>query len=167
MKKPSTLRTILLTLLIIPYTLGVFSIFSSYFNFYYRPAFQTQIATSKKEELKILTFDSKELAKINWVEVNKEFEFEGKMYDVAKIEKKGSGVLIYCDNDTLEDLFINWLKTGGKSISKIIMQVHFFEPIAYFECTLSEWKCERPNNFYSDHYLSVISELITPPPRFV
>jgi len=48
-----------------------------------------------------------------------EFEFNGEMYDVAKIEKDGSNVFIYCIRDENEELLIsNYEKVSGTNSEK-------------------------------------------------
>ncbi len=165
MKKPSAMRKILLGFLILLYTLSSLGVFSSYFSFYFRPHFRAQVSLAKKDELKTLSLTASEFENINWIEINKEFEYQDKMYDVAKIEKEGSGYLIYCENDSLEDLFFNWLKSESKSASKVIVQIHFFEPINYFECSPVVLTNEVAINTFTNLYLSITQELVTPPPR--
>jgi len=167
MKKPSAIQGILLGFLITLYTLSSLGVFSSYFSFYYRPNFKTQISLKKQEELKTLSLTASEFKNVKWTEVDKEFEYQDKMYDVAKIEKNGHGYLIYCENDTFEDLFFNWLRSESKSASKGFVQILFFEPIAYLEFNPFVRTNEWAKNNFSNLYLSIPRELTTPPPRLV
>lgn len=164
MKKPSaTFRRTLLLLLIVPYILHMLGMFSSYVAFYHRSAFQMQVA-SKHEELKTLSLSITEFENIKWTEAKKEFEYFGKMYDVAKIEREGTKYLIYCENDSFEDLFINWLKSASKSKSKMLPQIQFVEPIAEFDCALPRGAV-TPKRISTNLYLSFLREIIPPPPR--
>src|ERR1051325_3768376 len=110
MKRPSaTLRSFLLALLMIPYLLVVTGALSNYIAFYHRFSFQAQVASSQREDLKIITLSIAEFEKIKLVEEGKEFEYQERMYDVAKIEKQGANYAVFCESDSLEDLFISLL----------------------------------------------------------
>jgi hypothetical protein len=55
---------------------------------------------------------------LNWRD-EYEFEFNGEMYDVAKIEKNGNNVFIYCIRDENEELLIsNYEKVSGTNSEK-------------------------------------------------
>lgn len=166
MKKPSvTTRSFLLALLAIPYLLVVLGVLSSYVVFYHRLSFQAVVASSSKEELKTLVLPTSEYEKLRWTEEGKEFEYRGKMYDVAKVEKKAANYVITCENDSMEDLFVNWLKSVSKSKAKLIPQIQFSQPTEKLEfhafIKTSEKNGQAPCNFYS----SFLAEIVPPPPR--
>jgi len=165
MKKPSTLRSVLLLLLIIPYTMSVVGVFSSYFTFYHRSAFQTHVSSLNNQDLHVLVVSVSEFENIEWIENEKEFEYNGKMYDVAKIEHQGDKYQIYCENDFLEDLLITLLKTGGKSKCKVNPSIQFIESLPDFQCNNFEPESKEEKRVIHNFYYSIFQELITPPPR--
>ena len=54
--------------------------------------------------LEISAYDFENILK--WYD-SKEFKFNGKMYDVIKIEKRSDQYIIYCFNDIKEELLIS------------------------------------------------------------
>ncbi|MEJ2103414.1 MAG: hypothetical protein P8X47_02420, partial [Ignavibacteriaceae bacterium] len=55
---------------------------------------------------------------LNWKEEN-EFEYKNEMYDVAKIERIGDNVFIYCVRDEMEEqLIANFERVTGTNSTK-------------------------------------------------
>jgi hypothetical protein len=166
MKKRSAIKGVLLSFFIALYAMSTLGLFSSYLTFYHRSAFQLQVIQVPHEALYTLNLTKEDFKKIIWLEANKEFEYNGKMYDVSKIEQNDFGYSILCENDTFEDLVMNWVKTTGKTASNVILQIHFFEPIETFSCVAYVPQSNLIMSLINIHYSSVSKELITPPPRF-
>ena len=160
------IRTIIFPALLVPYLISMLGMFSSYFAFFHRTGFRTEVASSEVNDLQVLIFSKSEFEKIAWTEENEEFEQGGKMFDVGKIEQKENFYLVYCENDSFEDLFIDFLKaTSGKTKSRMIAQVQFFAPLSEFNCVNFSWLSGSPNDLVTELYHSVPRELHTPPPR--
>lgn len=160
-----TIQRFIVTLLMIPYLLVVLGVLSSYVALYHRFSFQAHVTNSQQADLNTMTLSVAEYQKIKWTEEGKEFEYGGKMYDVAKIARQGADYVITCENDSIEDLFVNWLKSAGKSKSKTIPQIQLSQSIGEIEikAPINSVDKVRPvlNNFYS----SFRAEIIPPPPR--
>jgi hypothetical protein len=166
MKKPSAiLRSVLLALVMVPYLLVVTGVLSNFIAFYHRYSFQAQVIISQQEDLKILALSASEYKKINWIEDGKEFEYFGKMYDVAKMERQGSNYMISCENDSLEDLFLSLWKAAGKSKSKMIPQIQISQPITEFKIKSPINSSEKIGSPAAIFYPSFLAEIIPPPPR--
>ena len=97
-------------------TVGVFS------NLYlslHRTSFQEFVAESAPSDIEKLFFSVTDFSKIDWIEEDREFELNGKLYDVSKIEQTARGFDIYCVNDSLEEGFIamfdQWKKSNSPS----------------------------------------------------
>lgn len=56
------------------------------------------------EELHQFVFSEDELGAMDWVRRNKEFVYEGKMYDIVYTEKDGGRIHFYCINDEEEEV---------------------------------------------------------------
>ncbi|GHN01520.1 hypothetical protein WSM22_30090 [Cytophagales bacterium WSM2-2] len=146
--------------------MSVIGIFSSYLTFYHRSSFQTQVITSKQEDIQVFTFSKSEFDSIVWEETNREFELEGKMYDVARIEYKDNKYFVYCENDYMEDLLISMLKTTGKSKCKMNPAIQFFEPVGELICESCFSKSQQEEHVVTNFYRSLLPEAVAPPPRF-
>ncbi|HLZ16904.1 MAG TPA: hypothetical protein VKQ08_07680, partial [Cyclobacteriaceae bacterium] len=72
----SKIRPLILHALLIPYTVSLFGLFSSYFAFFHRTSFQLEVA-SKDNGLKVLTFSRAEFEGISWTDGRREFERDG------------------------------------------------------------------------------------------
>lgn len=160
-----TFRRFLPALLIVPYLAYLVGMFSPYISFFHRSTFQARVVELNQESLTTLVVSSAEFEKIKWTEAHKEFEYFGKMYDVSKIEQNGNQYSIYCENDSFEDLFIDWLKSASKSKSKVMPQIQFVEPLVDFEC-MQSFQNIAYHDCFEKGYLSILRELISPPPRF-
>jgi len=135
----------------------------------HRNSFQSSISELPAHNAVKLSFSKKDFANIQWEEKFKEFEFDGKLFDVSKIERSKDGFEIYCVNDREEEsivaLFKEWKKSNlPVSKTKVQLQPLFFssssisvegfgtaKQIAFFEST----------NDYNSEQLQIPS----PPPR--
>lgn len=151
---------------LLPYLISLAGMFSPYFAFYHRDNFQQQVQRTAESELKTFLLTSEDFAALKWTEGHKEFERDGKMYDVARVVKKGDAYLVYCENDFLEDVLIGFLKTsGGKTKAKGFLHLQFTEPIPDFEFRAFTPYPGRVSDFKSEVYHSSLIEKTTPPPR--
>lgn len=103
-----------------------------------------------------------------------EFEFGGKMYDIVKIEKKDSTVLICCIWDRKEDeLIANFEKHCKQNSSRDKFRAFHsfsktFNLIATPNKMFSLDKLNRKMFLSADYftnYLSVFKKILTPPPK--
>jgi len=152
--------------LLLPYLISLIGMFSSYFAFFHRDHFQLAVVQEEESKLKSLSFTSEEFLALKWTDGQKEFEFEGRMFDVAQIKRQGTSYVIYCENDFLEDLLVDFLKTtGGKTKTKGIAQVQFVQPIPDFSVSPIAVSSRRKRPTDLNSYHSLFPEISTPPPR--
>lgn len=156
----------ILPALLLLYMISLAGMFSTYFAFYHRDSFQQEVQQTSQNELKSFSFTAEEFASLKWTDGQKEFERDGKMFDVASVEKKGDTYIIYCENDFFEDVLIGLLKTGAeKTKAKAFVPLSFAQPIPDFEFSTFSVDHRPGNDFKSDLYLSSPMEKSTPPPR--
>ena len=107
---------------------------------------------------------------MEWIEEGKEFEFNGKLYDVSKIKRSANGFQVYCVNDSLEESFIamfdQWKKSDSSgSKVKTIFQPQFCNR---FDFEIVECLGIAPIEFLfkSRIYDPPIGLAPSPPPKF-
>ena len=111
--------------------------------------------------------------KLNWKD-EKEFELNGNMYDIAKVEIKSKQVIVYCiQDDREEELISNFEKVNNANNAKD--KIHFSHTLLNtFNFTAIEndsYKHKRISNItpvlgcYFNNYHSVFLESPTPPPK--
>jgi hypothetical protein len=140
--------------------------FTSYFAFFHRLNFQAQVKTEKIDRLKKLTFTETEFKNIKWEEVNKEFQYKGKMYDVASIELSKDGYIIHCENDFMDDLLVGFLKSSEQKNKSKIPQLQLSEPVSIIQLPPRTLSLSSKGVFYQLDYSSFPLDSIYPPPRF-
>ena len=111
---------------------------------------------------------------LNWKEEN-EFEYKGEMYDVARIDRSGENVFIYCIRDEIEEqLIANFEKVTGTNSTKdkITPSTGVLQTNLHLIAIQNEkFSFERISDsiLYSGSYLinyhSVHLKSPTPPPR--
>lgn len=133
--------------------------------------FEENTSTKSNKHLHSFTFKNEE--QIEWETKGKEFEKDGKMYDVVSLKNTKNGIVIICKSDTKEDSIIetyhNQLKEKSKqnnhknSIKKIIdltcyNDEGFFanNPIACSNMTFNE---------VQSFIYSVSLDIKSPPPK--
>ncbi|MFZ0453371.1 MAG: hypothetical protein WAM24_06425 [Ignavibacteriaceae bacterium] len=128
-----------------------------------------------KDSLEKFTFSLKEKnEKVEWEEAEKEFRYNGEMYDVVKIEVKKDSITYFCLHDNDEEILLsNFDKlvknsTGNNSKSK-----------NYNAKELSKYNFNHTNEIYlavkeielrplrSVFYQSITIEIQSPPPRTI
>ena len=122
-------------------------------------------------DLTIIRISSWENRKITWLEEEKEFRLEGILYDVVKIKKEKGSICYYCFCDVKESkLFANLDKLvrdqsdhskSKTNLNKQHINVFFHEIILPRELT------ESPVHYcnYTSVYKSLLSDVLSPPPR--
>lgn len=161
LRKPS-----LLFFLLVPYLVSIMGVAVYFFAFQYRHTFQELIRSTGQEDLQAMHFSARDYAAIEWTEAKREFTLDGKMYDVAFIEKTEGGYNIFCENDTFEEAIIAWMKVNGeKSKSKSNVNVQFFELADRYLHHREFIELQNKDTRYLSLYHSYYPELSTPPPR--
>lgn len=121
-------------------------------------------------QLTLITISERNCKQIRWVEKNKEFWYDGNMYDVVKIKKKINATCYYCINDTREKkLMVNLDKLVREQTSDSRSTTIQKKPVndyllpigvsLFFNMTIIRY-CE-----YSPALQSIDKEILTPPPR--
>ena len=135
----------------------------------HRSSFQAAVSESLPLNIEKLFFPKKEFEKIEWEEKFKEFEFDGKLFDVSKIERTKDGFEVYCVNDSEEESIIALFKEWKKSnlpVSKIKTQI---QPLFFSSSPIN---VERPDTVKAiaytestDNYNAEELQIPSPPPR--
>jgi len=109
--------------------------------------------------------------KINWRDEN-EFELNGKMYDVIKIEKQADEYTVFCFNDEKEELLIsNFKKLIDKNVEQkncINVQHNSFVMFAIKNDNYLFKKYSTLNNqpiMVISNYSSKLFDISDPPPK--
>lgn len=66
-----------------------------------------RIRTLPAEQLAVITLSFEKFEEA--IEDEHEIEYEGKMYDVARVEKRGGQILVYCLHDETEESILAFL----------------------------------------------------------
>jgi hypothetical protein len=105
--------TFILPIFLLAYLCGSMGIFTSGFLDYHRNGFQELVRESPAGVEK-LVFTPSTFQLIQWEKEGEEFEWQGKMYDVSKIEKTKNAITIECVHDDLEDAILSFLDVKGQ-----------------------------------------------------
>ena len=135
---------------------------------------QQLLASLPETALDIVDAESNKDA-IDWEEEGREFYLHGQMYDVAFTKKVNGRILIYCLNDKREDkllkdlnklLYGNTNKPGSNHPAQqgIKFQSPDFILLAAEPAALLQQQAEQKYFYRAEKLISVITELITPPP---
>ncbi len=130
-----------------------------------------QMAHWPEEKLSVLTFEPSQV-KGDWLE-EMEFEWEGKMFDIARVEYASGIVKIYCVHDTAEDNLLAFLDNVTRSASQdersVPPQVLQFITLLFTKPeTILNFAIPRPveaQTTYINLYSSPVTALASPPPR--
>jgi hypothetical protein len=145
-----------------------------------RREIKSQIKTGlSRDQLHELSFSMAENAKLQWTEKNKEFRFNGEMFDVVSSETRGDTIYYYCINDKDEaSLFANLGElvkkkldddcNSGKNISAKLIRA--ITSLVFLPSELNPFiiSTREPLNYFTSHsivFLSPFLELVTPPPK--
>lgn len=130
----------------------------------------------KSSDLHLISFSKKDFEQINWIEEEKEFVLNNKMYDIVKKEMSDNMVLLYCIDDKQEtqlfsnlDAHINKHLTNDKSSKKSTLKViddnQKVLP-ASSNMVINYYTFIDHQTAYSLQLFSVDLSLPTPPPNF-
>jgi hypothetical protein len=136
------------------------------------------IQTFSNRELAKLSFSNEEFAKIDWQEQDKEFYFQGKLYDIVRSEFKGKNHVLYCFSDEKETVIYDKilqisekqndelpLKNTMVSLLNILLLKYTLPEIFQFERkTFISVQIKHLLNF-SVCYNSISLALSNPPPE--
>ncbi len=175
MKKVSA---ILLLLLILYQLVGYYSI--HHFQVYrIKKDVKKQIKNSiPQDQLTSISYTLSEIDKINWVEKDKEFIFEGVMYDVVKVKMTDSIITFFCIADFKEtelfaklDSYVNkYIASNPKQQKKSSLVFSKFQLIFLLQKQIiSKPDIAKDNKlnplFKIQNYLAFLS-VESPPPKF-
>ncbi len=151
------------------YLVGTMGIFSSYYTLHHRTAFQTQVKQERHSGIEELIFSEADFARIQWMEDQKEFEWNGKLYDVASISRAGGQVVVRCENDSLEELLLSLVnpekeQPGGKLLKGSPQPITFSVAPVHLSPALYELTSEQ-NACVNWFPISSIPGTTTPPPK--
>lgn len=165
MKRHLIVRSLFSVLLIAAFLLSMMGVFSSYFAFFHRINFQTEIRSKKTTDLLSFSFTESEFKALQWEEVNREFQFKGKMYDVSSIEQKDGHYIIHCENDSIEDMLLSLLKLPGQKSKSKSPQLQISEATEVIQLPLQHVSATTVETHYSVTLPFVSLESLSPPPR--
>jgi hypothetical protein len=104
------------------------------------------------------------------LEDGKEFDLDGKRYDIISLHKVGNKIVVYCVNDSDEEmLYAN--ESGSKRKAREIeiikslnlLLFSFSKTIEIAPPPVSHLIVHK--SFYHDHYNNFIGDIISPPPQ--
>jgi len=152
------------------YVTSAVGVFSTVYLSLHRSSFQESVVETTPSNRERLFFSAADFSKIDWIEERVEFEFNGKRYDVSKIERNIQGFYVYCVNDSLEESFIamvdQWKKNNSPgNKTKTIFQPQFCSRIDFENI---EWPrvAQAEFLFKSSTYDPPIARAPSPPPKF-
>jgi hypothetical protein len=140
---------------------------------------QTIAIRSPLEKLAVFNFSESEVPTINWYQPIKEFFFDGKLYDIVRIERNSDGSLtIFALNDEKENAILTLLKSfinNNKQNNLPDNHIqHFIKYISnlYF-LTIDEISIVNPSKVLNRLcpvfliFKSFICEIPSPPPKLI
>lgn len=137
------------------------------------------VINSQRNSLNIqeLKFTREEYeSKLRWKD-EKEFEYNGRMYDIAGVKETGDNIIVYCVRDKKEETLISnyeKLHRTNSTKDKIASDSQTLLLALHFLATQNEsYKLSKTNNSLLfpwgiiDNYNSIHIKFPTPPPRIV
>jgi hypothetical protein len=124
---------------------------------------------SKEKDLTVIEISGDSANEIRWIKPNKEFTYQGNMYDVVKIKQRNGRKAYYCINDTKENKLIADFSRKCESNQKArklvssFSQNYVFQPESLFHIN------ETSNHDFtilSFDIRSKIKEVCVPPPKY-
>jgi hypothetical protein len=136
-----------------------------------RQEMKVKLKALPDEQLEKIILSKKNFEKVD-VEEN-ELELNGKMYDIAKIEKKGNEYIVYALHDEHEDNLLSFLdeivKRSGSDKKPVPSQLLQFLSLVFIPSSnnfsLHQIKTEKHFDLYSNLYSSFRSSIESPPPK--
>lgn len=125
--------------------------------------------TIPNKNLSIIVITNSNNNKIFWTRKDKEFRYEGKMFDIVKVKIKNNKTYYYCLNDVNENILVaNFLK-NNKRINKILLKLRKILINKYLpKDTLTNKISNKTNILFciiTEHYKSKTINIISPPPQ--
>jgi hypothetical protein len=163
-------RALSIALLALVYAVGTVGVFSSYYTYYHRTAFQERVKETRQEELLKLVFSPQDYQSIEWMEEETEFEWQGKLYDVSSITQTSDGYVILCENDGLEEMLlslINFTKENkeGQAGKKGNLQPQFFQEVMVAFANTKLHHENKISTQFNSLYCSRQPGSTSPPPK--
>lgn len=130
-------------------------------------------------ELTAIEFKKDNLETIHWVKENKEFYYQGKLYDVVKKNEKETSIVFYCIDDKKEhalfasldkhvDTFISSQyskkSSSSKKLNEHVLKIYFSHTHNFHFSTNSTIV---NYSFSAKNYQSEFPETNSPPPEFI
>lgn len=135
-----------------------------------RQEMRSQLRNLPTEELDLLTLTPEEFQKARVDE--HEVKVDGKMYDIARVEKRDNTILVYCLHDAAEDnlfAFLNKILTLPLKDSHVPNGVLHFYSLNYLPAHWSfivpEVMPSTPFTVYSEMISEYSPVIIGPPPK--
>ena len=116
-----------------------------------------------------LFFNEQEYSSIKWYDDRTEFEWQGRMYDVAGISKEKDGYSVLCKNDAMEEMLLSLIESvkgdRHQDTKKGNPQPQYLSPGFDIDTSL-KWSAESlPLSKWQSLYISVPLPISSPPPR--
>ncbi len=130
-----------------------------------------------QEDLVLISISDADESQLIWTKPNKEFRFQGEMYDIVDIIKKGNKTLYRCLHDFKEsklfahlDVHINNYiahnaeqQNKAKSFFNVMAKLFFFQ--SEESQIVGKDPIENVYYHYTENYKSVTIDLLNPPPE--
>jgi hypothetical protein len=158
--------------------LSVFLIENSYFLYFkllqnnIRNEINIEIKKlSPKKNISIIVVSKRNEENINWIRKNKEFLYNGKLYDIIKIKKNTDNKIFYCINDSKENDLISIYMTNNKKKDNIFINLKKIFYNKFLIASFSNAKKQIVKKIiidrYTETYISKILEILSPPPKIL
>ena len=124
-------------LLIFLFNVGGYFFYFKFLQYKLQKEIKQEIRSGLKEdELLLIIVPINEKNQITWVKKNKEFLYQGEMYDIIKTKNQNQKTYYYCINDLREkNLIANFNKNHNskkefeKKIRRVSISKYFLQPI--------------------------------------
>jgi hypothetical protein len=123
----------------------------------------------RDEELTLITIPNCELKQIHWIKPGAEFVYNNMMFDVFRTKSSANQTMFYCIHDKKEKQIINDYQ---KHTEKANQSHKIFQKVlsSNLICTTYTFSLRLPVNLHLfkpdvNHYFSIFSDTIIPPPE--
>jgi hypothetical protein len=121
-------------------------------------------------ELSVVIISSENKKQISWKEKDKEFSYNGEMYDIVKTKTLNNKTYYYCIKDTKEKNLIANYTRHNRRRNKTLLKLRKVLSNKYFpEKFIINTKTNNADIYFTDYqqnYTSVYLETLSPPPKF-
>jgi len=122
-----------------------------------------------ENELTLIVVTSENEKQISWIEQNKEFRYNGSMYDVVKSQTKANKTYYYCINDKKEEKLIANYARHNRRRNKTLLKIRKVLSNKYFPENFSiNTKTNNADIYFTEYqqnYTSIYLETLSPPPK--